>query len=225
MIGLILALDYEIESSILKKFQYEELNGQKFYFNDELVITFSGVGKTNAAISVCNLINNFLVDEIFNIGSCGTTNNNINILDVILIDKCQYCDVDVSVDPKYEINQIPYEPKLFQSNPKTNNLLIKVLNELNINYKFGNFATIDSFVTKDNVNKFNEITNSNILGVDMEISSIAQTCWHYKLPFSSIKIVSDSINSVNSHNDFENNMISISKISKNIVSKFIEKLI
>ena len=32
MVGIILALDYEIDNSILKKLECETLNNQKFYF-------------------------------------------------------------------------------------------------------------------------------------------------------------------------------------------------
>lgn len=225
MVGIILALDYEIDNSILKKLEYETLNNQKFYFNDDLVITFSGVGKVNATLAISNLINNFVIDEIYNIGSCGSANNNIEIKDVILINNSQYGDVDVSIDPKYKINQIPYEPKLFTSNSKINKFLSSILEKLNINYKVGDFATVDSFVTKQNFLKFNEIESSNILGIDMELVAIAQTCYHYNLPFGAIKIVTDNIKSNNSHDDFEKNVKEISIITKNIVNEILLKLI
>lgn len=225
MIGIILALDYEIDNSILQKLEHETLNNQEFYFNDNLVITFSGVGKVNAALAISNLINNFIVDEIYNIGSCGSANNNIEIKDVILVNNSQYGDVDVSIDSKYKINQIPYEPKMFTSNSKMNKFLSLILEKLNINFKVGDFATVDSFVTKENFSKFNEINSPNILGIDMELVAIAQTCYHYNLPFASIKIVSDNIKSKNSHDDFEKNVIEISKITKNIVNEILLKLI
>lgn len=225
MVGIILALDYEIDNSILKKLEYETLNNQKFYFNDDLVITFSGVGKVNATLAISNLINNFVIDEIYNIGSCGSANKNIEIKDVILINNSQYGDVDVSIDPKYKINQIPYEPKLFTSNSKINKFLSSILEKLNINYKVGDFATVDSFVTKQNFLKFNEIESSNILGIDMELVAIAQTCYHYNLPFGAIKIVTDNIKSDNNHDDFEKNVREISIITKNIVNEILLKLI
>lgn len=225
MVGIILALDYEIDNSILKKLEYETLNNQKFYFNDDLVITFSGVGKVNATLAISNLINNFVIDEIYNIGSCGSANKNIEIKDVILINNSQYGDVDVSIDPKYKINQIPYEPKLFTSNPKINKFLSSILEKLNINYKVGDFATVDSFVTKQNFLKFNEIESSNILGIDMELVAIAQTCYHYNLPFGAIKIVTDNVKSNNNHDDFEKNVKEISIITKNIVNEILRKLI
>ena len=131
MVGIILALDYEIDNSILKKLEYETLNNQKFYFSDDLVITFSGVGKVNATLAISNLINNFVIDEIYNIGSCGSANKNIEIKDVILINNSQYGDVDVSIDPKYKINQSPYEPKLFTSNSKINKFLSSFSNFAN----------------------------------------------------------------------------------------------
>lgn len=221
MLGIVLALDYEIDNVIFDNFQFETLNNQKFYFNDDVVITFSGVGKVNATIAITNLINNFNIDQILNIGSCGSANSKILIKDVILVNKTQYGDVDVSIDKKYQINQIPYEPKTFSTSQKFNNKIIKILNKLNINYKIGDFMTVDSFVTKENYLKFNEVLLDNILGIDMELTAIAQTCYHYKINFSAIKIVSDNINSINNHDEFENNINEISKLIKKIVLNFL----
>lgn len=221
MLGIVLALDYEIDNVIFDNFQFETLNNQKFYFNDDVVITFSGVGKVNATIAITNLINNFNIDQILNIGSCGSANSKILIKDVILVNKTQYGDVDVSIDKKYQINQIPYEPKTFSASQKFNNKIIKILNKLNINYKIGDFMTVDSFVTKENYLKFNEVLLDNILGIDMELTAIAQTCYHYKINFSAIKIVSDNINSINNHDEFENNINEISKLIKKIVLNFL----
>lgn len=221
MLGIVLALDYEIDNVIFDNFQFETLNNQKFYFNDDVVITFSGVGKVNATIAITNLINNFNIDQILNIGSCGSANSKILIKDVILVNKTQYGDVDVSIDKKYQINQIPYEPKTFSTSQKFNNKIIKMLNKLNINYKIGDFMTVDSFVTKENYLKFNEVLLDNILGIDMELTAIAQTCYYYKINFSAIKIVSDNINSINNHDEFENNINEISMLIKKIVLNFL----
>ena len=221
MLGIVLALDYEIDNVIFDNFQFETLNNQKFYFNDDVVITFSGVGKVNATIAITNLINNFNIDQILNIGSCGSANSKILIKDVILVNKTQYGDVDVSIDKKYQINQIPYEPKTFSTSQKFNNKIVKILNKLNIDYKIGDFMTVDSFVTKENYLKFNEVLLDNILGIDMELTAIAQTCYHYKINFSAIKIVSDNINSINNHDEFENNINEISKLIKKIVLNFL----
>ena len=127
MLGIVLALDYEIDNVIFDNLQFETLNNQKFYFNDEVVITFLGVGKVNATIAITNLMNNFNIDQILNIGSCGSANSNILIKDVILVNKTQYGDVDVSIDKKYQINQIPYEPKTFSTSQKFNNKIVKIL--------------------------------------------------------------------------------------------------
>ena len=218
MLGIIFALDYEIEwISQFKDLNFKLINKQKFYFNNKIVITFCGVGKVNAAISTLNLFNNFNITQILNIGSCCTTNPLISILDVILVDSSQYGDVDVSIDSKYDINQIPYEIKYFKSNSNFNDKVTEILFKLNINVKKGNFITIDSFLTKDNSFKFNEINNPDILGIDMELAAIAQTCNHYNINFSALKIVSDNINIDNNHDEFLFNINSIAKLTKDII--------
>lgn len=219
MIGIIIALEYEINEDILKQATIKHINNFKYYiFNNRYVLLFCGVGKTNAAIGCTNLINNFQIDHIINIGCCGSANLNMNILNIILVDKCFYGDVDVSVDPKYLINQIPYEPKYFYSNIQYLNFLDDFIkqnfNEYNI-YK-GSLITVDSFVNQNNIYKFNEIDNNEVLGIDMECTSIGQVCNKYNIKFNAIKLISDLVYKKNDFLNYDKNLESISQIIKNI---------
>ena len=223
MLGIIVAVDYEVDK-ITKNAIKKTIYNQDFYLiNDRVVLTFSGIGKSNAARSVTNLIANFPVTQIFNIGTSGSCHPNAKALDTILVQECVYGDVDVTIDESYQINQMPREPKYFPTNPEFNLKIQSILNDLKINYKKANVITVDSFVTKQNFNKFNEINLNQNLAIDMESTSIAQTCKHMGVNFSCVKFISDVYNSTNNHDQFLENVKIISQWIDNVLNNLIKK--
>lgn len=224
MLGIIVAVDYEV-AELLKTAQKQTINYQEFYvFDNDVVLTFSGIGKANAAASTANLLNNFDIDCVVNAGTSGSCNKFIKPLDVILVNKCGYGDVDVTIDASYEINQMPREPKYFETDNVAKNLLKSVLQDLSISFILGNVITVDSFVTQMNFNKFNEITNNDNLAIDMEATAIAQTCTHFHKPFGMIKFISDTFHTnvcLNNHDEFLVN----TKTIANWMDQFLIKLI
>ena len=133
MIGLIVALNSEIKTFFkqIKKKVYQ-INNIDFYLcthqNIEFVLVFTDVGKTNASFITGLLINNFKPKVILNVGSCGALNDQLKVLDIAIIDQCQYLDVNVSAFG-YLKNQIPRLDKFFildkNYNQQIKNQLIK----------------------------------------------------------------------------------------------------
>lgn len=224
MLGIIVAVDYEV-AELLKQAQKQTIHHQDFYlFNNDVVLTFSGIGKANAARSTANLLNNFDVDCVLNAGTSGSCNKFIKPLDVILVNKCGYGDVDVTIDASYAINQMPREPKYFEANSQAKNLLKSVLQDLNISFILGNVVTVDSFVTQANFHKFNEITHQDNLAIDMEATAIAQTCYHFQKDFGMIKFISDTFHAnvcSNNHDEFLVNTQTIAKWMDQFLIKLI----
>ena len=223
MLGIIVAVDYEVDK-IVNIAEKKTIFNQDFYLiNNKVVLTFSGIGKANAARSAANLISQFNVDQVFNIGTSGSCHPDAHALETILVQNCVYGDVDVTIDSSYEINQMPREPKYFKTNFDFNEKLASILNELKIEYKKANVITVDSFVTKHNFNKFNEIASGYNLAIDMESTSLAQTCLHMDKPFSAIKFISDVYNSTNNHDQFLENVKIISQWIDNVIMKLIQE--
>lgn len=221
MLGIIVAVDYET-NKIIENAKKQIYHNQVFYeLNQNVVLTFSGIGKVNAASSCMNLINHYDIDKILNIGTSGSCNKFIKPLDVILVNNCLYGDVDVTIDESYEINQMPREPKYFATDESFNVLIKQILQELNITFMQGNAITVDSFVTKDNLKKFNELDNPTNLAIDMESVAIAQVCEHNKVSFGCVKFISDVLNSNNNHEQFLENV----KIISNWIDNFLLKII
>lgn len=221
-IAILIALEYEIDKINYQHRKIKIDNQTYFVIDDKIILLFTGIGKTNSSYKTALLLSNFKnVKQIINIGSSGTVNKNINVFDINIANVCQYGDVDVSCDPKYKINQIPYELKYFETNKNTLKILNNIADSFNYQYVNGIAMTVDSFVTLDNLNIFKEALNENIYSLDMECAAIAQVCQHFNVPFNCVKIISDNPLIKNNHNNFSQNMKNISIMTANIINEII----
>lgn len=199
MIGFIVAMDIELSSNfkVDKNCNIHISNKQKYYIfnqnNKSFILTFSGVGKTNAASTTIDMIKTFNLKKIINLGVVGSHNHNINIRDYILVKNFYYLDVDVTAFG-YKLGQIPKEKEFYSSSLEMNEKLIEIFNDNFINFRSENIGTIDSFVNRENFSKFKNDNFNLVSIIDMESTSIAQVCDKNEVQFSSIKIVSDNLN-------------------------------
>lgn len=194
-IGIIFAMQEELIE--LKK--YLHINKEKkiydliFYEatlnNQNIILTESGIGKTNAARTTQILIDYYKPEAIFNIGVAGGIAKNLKVGDVIISTSLVQHDFDITAfnHPKGYIpnigNNIPIDNKLLNTT-KT------ILDTNNISYKEGLIASGDIFCTKESMaTKIN--TQFNALCVEMEGASIAQTAYLSKTPCLVIRSISD----------------------------------
>lgn len=194
-IGIIFAMQEELIE--LKK--YLHINNEKkiydliFYEatlnNQNIILTESGIGKTNAARTTQILIDYYKPEAIFNIGVAGGIAKNLKVGDIIISTSLVQHDFDITAfdHPK------GYIPNIGNTIPIDNNLLntIKtILDTNNISYKEGLIASGDIFCTKESMaTKIN--TQFNALCVEMEGASIAQTAYLSKTPCLVIRSISD----------------------------------
>lgn len=194
-IGIIFAMQEELIE--LKK--YLHINNEKkiydliFYEatlnNQNIILTESGIGKTNAARTTQILIDYYKPKAIFNIGVAGGIAKNLKVGDIIISTSLVQHDFDITAfnHPKGYIpnigNNIPIDNKLLNTT-KT------ILDTNNISYKEGLIASGDIFCTKESMaTKIN--TQFNALCVEMEGASIAQTAYLSKTPCLVIRSISD----------------------------------
>ena len=194
-IGIIFAMQEELIE--LKK--YLHINDEKkiydliFYEatlnNQNIILTESGIGKTNAARTTQILIDYYKPEAIFNIGVAGGIAKNLKVGDVIISTSLVQHDFDITAfnHPKGYIpnigNNIPIDNRLLNTT-KT------ILDTNNISYKEGLIASGDIFCTKESMaTKIN--TQFNALCVEMEGASIAQTAYLSKTPCLVIRSISD----------------------------------
>jgi len=193
MIGLIVAEKQEV-GSLIKTIQAKiiEFNGVRYYVGDvkghQVVVCFSGVGKVNAAMAATNMIINFGVDKIFNIGLCGSCKTSIKPGDCLIASAIEYSDVDLTAF-EYPLNQIPEEPTRFD----IKQTYIDYLKTIIENAHVGVIASADSVISINNVEAFPSLVNQEVVGFDMEAVAIAQVCNKTKTDFLCVKVVSDNL--------------------------------
>lgn len=194
-IGIIFAMQEELIE--LKK--YLHINNEKkiydliFYEatlnNQNIILTESGIGKTNAARTTQILIDYYKPEAIFNIGVAGGIAKKLEVGDIIISTSLVQHDFDITAfnHPK------GYIPNIGNNIPIDNNLLNTtktILDTNNISYKEGVIASGDIFCTKESMaTKIN--TQFNALCVEMEGASIAQTAYLSKTPCLVIRSISD----------------------------------
>lgn len=194
-IGIIFAMQEEL----IELKNYLHINKEKkiydliFYEatlnNQNIILTESGIGKTNAARTTQILIDYYKPEAIFNIGVAGGIAKNLRVGDVIISTSLVQHDFDITAfnHPK------GYIPNIGNNIPIDNNLLNAtktILDTNNISYKEGVIASGDIFCTKESMaTKIN--TQFNALCVEMEGASIAQTAHLSKTPCLVIRSISD----------------------------------
>lgn len=191
MICIIGAMPIEVEAltskmSDIKIIEENEIIGK--IDNREVIVSISGVGKVNAAITTSMLINKYNPDFIINIGSAGGLLAGQNIGDIVIANKLQYHDFDIGPDTKDD------ERFIFYTDDKLMNRLKNVLERLSYTSHEGLMVSGDQFILKTNP-AFKRIQDvfSEAHCVEMEAASIAHTCSKYNIPFVVMRSLSDVV--------------------------------
>ncbi|MDD3422026.1 MAG: 5'-methylthioadenosine/adenosylhomocysteine nucleosidase [Bacilli bacterium] len=201
MLGLIGAMDEEIIkiSEIMTIEKTQDIGGLSFFVGKinatQVVLVRSGIGKVNAAITATILINTFKVDQVINIGVCGGVLRNSKPYDIIVSNKQGYSDVDVT-SFGYAFGEVPHSPRLFSSDIVMKTKMIELIEYFHYPYNEGVILSGDAFVT--NRPDFMRIiadsfSEDDVVGCDMESTSIAQVCTTFKTPYLILRMISDLI--------------------------------
>ena len=199
MIGIIGAMEEEVTILKNKLTQLSEISVAhvKFYTgilkDREVVITQSGIGKVNAAISTTLLINKFKPDIIINTGSAGALDESLNVGDVLISDDVKYHDADATAFG-YEYGQIPQMPKTYTTDPTLLKKTMHVLEQQQLNGKVGMIVSGDSFIGSSEQRQKIKQQFPEAMAVEMEATAIAQACYQFKVPFIVTRAVSDLAN-------------------------------
>lgn len=227
MYAIIGAMDQEIEA-ILKMMdgvQIYQFNNQPFYqglVNNKIIILVkSGIGKVASAMTTTQLLTNFSIEAIINIGTCGGIETKVEPLDLIIGQELVYGDVDL-IAFKYPYGQMAGQPATFKSDPILVGKIRDISKKVGLNPKLGNLMSSDAFITdKKIINERIKLIDLPILGVDMESASIAQVATAFKKPFVVLRVVSDIIGMEKQVNSFDK-LVSESSTK---VAKIIKELI
>lgn len=223
MIGLIAAEKAETNNLIkVIKAKIIEFNGVRYYIGNikdkQVVVCFCGIGKENAALTAMNMIINFSVDKIFNIGLAGSCKGNVAPGSAIIADGLEYCDVDLTAF-NYPLNHFPDEPSRFEIKKEYIDLLKTMVDKPLV----GTVASSDSIITINNIEAFPSLANKEVLAFDMEAAAIAHVCNKTKTDFLCVKIVSDNVTfSADSKGQYDTNYKTLAKQIEGISLKVLE---
>lgn len=199
MIGIIGAMEEEIAILKDKLTNMSEISiaHVKFYRgqlnNKDVVLTQSGIGKVNAAISTTLLIEKFNPKLIINTGSAGALDESLAVGDMLISDDVIYHDADATAFG-YEYGQIPQMPAKFEANKELLKITEKVITDNHYNAKIGPIVSGDSFIGSVDQRLHIKRQFPKAMAVEMEATAIAQTCYQFKVPFIVTRAVSDLAN-------------------------------
>ena len=217
-IGIIVAMDKEYA-------QLKEIAAS--IQKHEIVLAKCGIGKVNAALGAAEMIRQHHPDVIISSGCAGGNGDDINIQDVVVSSQLVYHDVYCgrAVDDTTIYGQVQGLPARFEADAH----LLEVAKSLNLqsstlNLHPGLIVTGDWFV--DSREKARSIIElfPEAKAIDMESAAIAQTCYIYKVPFISFRIISDiplRDTDASQYHDFWN---TIADRSFQVTKTFIESL-
>lgn len=228
MIGIIGAMEEEV--AILKdqltqldeihiahvKFYRGQLNGH------EVVLTQSGIGKVNVAISTTLLIHEFKPDVIINTGSAGALDGDLNVGDVVVSESVAYHDADAQAFG-YELGQIPQMPAQYAADAELLELATEAIEAQSLTAQKGLIVSGDSFIGTNTQRETIRVAFPDALAVEMEATAIAQTCYQFNVPFIITRAISDLANG-EAELSFEAFLKKAAQSSSQVVENLVNKI-
>ncbi|MGM9869234.1 MAG: 5'-methylthioadenosine/adenosylhomocysteine nucleosidase [Sodaliphilus sp.] len=191
IIGIIVAMSKELAllQPMLASPVTTSVNGMQFLQGSiaghQVVVLRCGIGKVNAAIGAVTMIEHFSPHYIINTGVAGGADARVNVMDIVVGEKVAYHDVWCG--PECEIGVVQGLPPYFSGAQS-------IINKMPASplLKYGLIVSGDQFV--ESIDKVRKIKANfpDALAIDMESGAIAQVCELMKVPFLSLRVISDS---------------------------------
>lgn len=199
------------------EYTFGQMNGA------DVILSRSGIGKVNAAISTSVLLDRFKPDVVINTGSAGGFNPELNVGDVVISTEVTHHDVDATIFG-YKHGQVPQMPATYVADEKLINVAVEKAKEIEgIQIVKGLIATGDQFmddpIRVENVRKHFE----NVQASEMEAAAVAQVCYQFDVPFVIIRSLSD-IAGKESNISFDQYLEKAAVNSANLVMKIVDGL-
>lgn len=225
-VGIICAGDDELapflpmitDCSILEKAMLKFYSGKI----DETAVTalFSGVCKVNAAVAAQILIDTYKCNIIINSGTAGAVSDNIKVLDTVVSTETAYHDVnkDILTDFHPWLSSVWIKSDAFLT--ELAKISAKKLSS-DFNIVFGKTVTGEHFINREEKQSIAKIFNP--LSVDMESEAVAHVCYVNKIPFISVRTITDVADSC-AEELFEQNCLNASCKSADFVRLMLNEL-
>lgn len=161
--------------------------------NNEVVIQQCGIGKVNSALGAAEMITRYNPDLVLSAGVAGSLSADVHSGETVMGMWYHYHDVYCGEEvAKGQVQGMPstFSPLEVGAN-ENGEIPTKVKKILGSNARITEIVSGDQFV--NDTKKRDALKEEYPLAsaVDMESCSIAQTCYRYKVPFVSVRIISD----------------------------------
>ena len=166
-----------------------------YYKNKRITVFPSGMGNPSMGIYSYELFNEYDVDYIIRIGSCGAYNSNLKLGDVILVEESYS-------DSTYGRILNDYMEDTISSSGALNDIISNTSNELGIKLTNGKIYSSDVFYEKDNDYR-EKVRKYNVLGVEMETFSLFNNAKLLNKKGTALLTVSDSFCFIEKMNSME----------------------
>lgn len=193
-IGILTAMsvEYNQVAAMMQDTETRQIGPQTFLVGSlgesRVVLLQCGIGKTNAASGVTNLIISFHPDCVISTGVAGGIDAKLGVMDVVIGQEVCYHDVHCgdNCDP----GQVQGLPRLFKGDER----LVSIASSLTAGVRIvpGLICTGDQFITNRDELDVIKGKYPEGLAVDMESAAIAQVCHLWGVPFLSFRIISDT---------------------------------
>jgi len=229
-IAVIGAMDVEIEKLLpeIKNRKSVVLRGHTYHTGtmrgQDVVVTRSGVGKVNAAVTTTELINEFDVDALIFTGIAGATAPELEPNDVVISTSLVQHDVDLTAFGMKPGHMDGFKDRFFHADKAlidiANSAAIEVVGKERVS--LGIIATGDQFMADKNDVK-EVYTEYQAKAVEMEGAAVAQVAYLYQKPLVVIRTISDKADG-SAHMDYEQMKSVTAHNSSGITLKMLEKI-
>ena len=193
-IGVLTAMsvEYRQVAAMLQDAETVKSGPQEFLVGtlgeSKVVLLQCGIGKTNAATGVTNLIMTFHPDCVISTGVAGGIDTRLDVMDVVIGKEVCYHDVYCGDD--CDPGQVQGLPRLFKGDERLVELASTLKTDVHI--VSGLICSGDQFITNRDELDVIKGKYPQGLAVDMESGAIAQVCHLWNIPFLSFRIISDT---------------------------------
>lgn len=225
-IGIICAGDREVEP-FLKHIEGDQVTEKAMLKIHEGIINgvkvavlYSGVCKVNAAIATQILIDHYDVDAVINAGTAGGMDERLEVFDLVVSMEVAYHDVQSTILTDFHPGM---DTEFFHADKELIELSRQASKKITKPHRivWGRMVTGEQFIDHDGRKEIND--KYAPLVVDMETASIAHVCYVNKIPFVSIRCITDTAKYSGTDN-FEKNCEKASSIAKDFVLKLLEEM-
>ena len=170
--------------------EIKNISGFDFYINKcgdkTLINACCGIAKVNAALCTQVMIDNFKPDCIINTGIAGGMNSDVKVCDIVVSNEVLPHDLDL-----HFLKDYPTYCGIFKADEKLMSTAEQVCSEFGVNSFRGRIVSGEAFVTSTALK--NEIVSKfNPYAVDMESAAVGHCAFLNKMPFVSVRCISDN---------------------------------